>query len=225
MRTISRVGSVLVVLALAACGGGGGGGSPTSAPTSGSASASVTPSVVPSPTTTATASPTESPTATGVTCAPFGSTDVVTHGQPGDLSTLVGEQMRVGRHDCYERFVFQMQGTGSQPWWTVGYADPLTGDASGEPIEMRGAADLGILIGVWTVTDFPGRPVEWPPFTGPDDIITSGYIAIKQAINLYAFEGITQIGIGLDKQRPFRVQWLDGPPRLVVDVWTGETLG
>jgi hypothetical protein len=177
------------------------------------------------PTRTSTATPTDSPSVTGATCAPFGTTDEHSHGQPADLSLLVGQEMRVGQHDCYERFVFQMQGTGIQPWWMVRYREPLTGQGSGEPIALRGNADLEILIGVWTVTEFPGRPPEWPVFTGPDDIVTSGYLAIKEARNLYAFEGITQLGIGLDRVRPFRVLWLDGPPRLVVDVYTGRPLG
>jgi hypothetical protein len=69
-----------------------------------------------------------------------------------------------------------------------------------------------------TVTEFEGRPDEWPPFEGSDDIVTSGYTALLEARNLYGFEGTTQFGLGLDRVRPFRVSWLDGPPRLVVDV-------
>ena len=69
-----------------------------------------------------------------------------------------------------------------------------------------------------------GRPEEWPPFEGPDDIVTTGYVALREALNLHAFEGVTQIGLGLDQQRPFRVTWLEAPARLVVDVYTGTTL-
>jgi hypothetical protein len=36
---------------------------------------------------------------------------------------------------------------------------------------------------------------------------------------------VTQIGLGLDRQRPFRVSWLEDPARLVVDVYTGTPLG
>ena len=35
-------------------------------------------------------------------------------------------------------------------------------------------------------------------------------MALREARNLYAFEGVTQIGLGLDQQRPFRVTWLAG---------------
>ena len=128
---------------------------------------------------------------------------------PLALSALTGASMRVGRHDCFERFVFQVAGTGEQPGWSVGYQDPMTADGSGAPVDLRGAADLAVRVGVWTVSDFEGRPEEWPPFEGPDDIVTTGYVALREARNLYAFEGVTQIGLGLDRQRPFRVTWLE----------------
>jgi hypothetical protein len=133
--------------------------------------------------------------------------------------------MRVGRHDCFERFVFEMTGTGGDPGWRVRYVDPLSGQGSGEPIELLGSATLEILIGVMTVTEFEGRPDEWPPFDGPDDIVTSGYVALKEARMLFGFEGTTQIGLGVDRVRPFQVSWLDGPPRLVVDVAIGGAAG
>ena len=37
----------------------------------------------------------------------------------------------------------------------------------------------------------------------------TGYVALREARNLYAFEGVTQIGLGLDRQRPFRVTWVE----------------
>jgi hypothetical protein len=145
------------------------------------------------------------------------------------MSALTGASMRVGRHDCYERFVFEMagedEGAGELPGWTVAYRDPMTGQGSGEPIDLLGDADLEVIVRVTTVPDFEGRPDEWPPFTGPDDIVTSGFLALREARNLYAYEGVTQIGLGVDQQRPFRVSWLDSPPRLVVDLYTGQPLG
>lgn len=177
-----------------------------------------------SPTATATVGPTESPTASEVVCSPFGGTGDVGSADPLALSALTGASMRVGRHDCFERFVFQITGTGEVPGWSVGYQDPMTADGSGAPVELLGAADLAVTVGVWTVSDFEGRPDEWPPFEGPDDIVTTGYVALREARNLYAFEGVTQIGLGLDRQRPFRVSWLEAPARLVVDVYTGTPL-
>ncbi len=186
-------------------------------------SASQSPTAVPqpSPSETATISPTESPESPAATCKPFGTTDETTSDDPQTMSTMTGESMRLGRHDCFERFVFDLQGNGPTPGWTVGYRDPLAGQGSGEAISLKGDADLEVIIQVWTVDDFEGRPPEWQPFTGPDDIVTQGYTAIKEARNLYAYEGATQIGLGVDRERPFRVSWIDDGSRLVVDVYTG----
>jgi hypothetical protein len=176
------------------------------------------------PTATATVGPSDAPSGAGVACSSFGATDDVDSADPLALSALTGASMRVGRHDCFERFVFQMAGAGEVPGWSVGYRDPMTADGSGEPVDLRGAADLAVSVGVWTVTDFEGRPDEWPPFEGPDDIVTTGFVALREARNLYAFEGVTQIGLGLDRQRPFRVTWAETPARLVVDIYTGTPL-
>ena len=209
MKSRITIVMVLTALTLAACSGNGGTPQPTPTPPQAT------------PTTTVTVSPTPSPSGTSEACEAFGSTDEQSSADATELSTLVGAQMRVGEHACYERFVFEMTGSGNQPGWTVGYADPMTTDGSGEVVDLLGQADLAVTVGVWTVPDFEGRPAEWPPFTGPDDIVTSGFVAIEEARNLYAFEGVTRIGLGLDERRPFRVSWLDGPPRLAVDVYTG----
>ena len=202
---------VLLVTALAA--GCGEDTSPTASES--------TPDAIPStPSVTETVSPSESPPTSAASCEPFGSTEDVESSDPLAMSTLTGASMRVGQHDCFERFVFEMTGTGDPPGWSVGYADPMAADGSGEPVELLGDADLEVVVRVWTVPEFEGRPDEWPPFSGPNELVTTGFDAIQQVRNLYAFEGVTQIGIGLDEQRPFRVSWLDGPPRLVVDIAT-----
>jgi hypothetical protein len=176
-------------------------------------------------TTTATVEPepsdTTRPTRTSKPCQQFGTTADTSSADPQAMTTMTGKSIRVGRHDCFERFVFELQGKGPRPGWTAGYRTPLAGQASGERIRLKGAANLEILVGAWTVDDFEGRPAEWPPFTGPADIVTNGFVAIKEARNLYAYEGTTQLGLGLDRKRPFTVVLISNPTRLVVDVYTG----
>ena len=210
---------LVLVLVLVGCGAGPG-QSRCRAPTGGTGSA--VPLVA--PTATVTVGPTESPTGSAAACSPFGATGDVDSVDLLALSALTGASMRVGRHDCFERFVVQITGTGEVPGWSVGDQDPMTADGSGAPVELRGAADLAVTVGVWTVSDFEGRPEQWPPFEGPDDIVTTGFVALRESRNLYAFEGVTQVGLDLDRQRPFRVTWLPGPARLVVDVYTGTAL-
>lgn len=214
---------VLVALLLAGCtsSGGSAGESPSPSPPT----ATLTQPPPASPTETVTpADPSDgtTPSRTSETCKPFGSTNEVSSADPHAMTTMTGAAMRVGRHDCFERFVFELQGTGPRPGWTVGYRDPLAGQGSGDRIRLKGDADLEILVGAWTVDDFEGRPPEWPPFTGPDVIVTTNFEAIKEARNLYAYEGVTQIGLGIDEERPFQVVWFPNPDRLVVDVYTGE---
>ncbi len=204
--------------------GCGGNSEPVALPSASGAPDASTPvasAPAPSATETSTVSPSAVPSETDQECQEFGSTADVQSDDPFALSTMTGASMRVGRHDCYERFVFEMRGAGQQPGWTVGYRDPIVRDGSGEPVEVRGEAALSVVVGVWTVNDFAGRPDEWPPFTGPDDLVTTGFVALKEARNLYAFEGMTQIALGVDRERPFRVSWLDEPARLVVDISTG----
>jgi hypothetical protein len=223
---------VLTAAVLAACTSGG---DPEPSPT---------PPAEPSPATTATAtasppapategptgppaSPpaatpaTRAPTATQAACEEFGSLADQQSADPLAMSLLTGSEMRVGRHDCYERWVFEMTGSGDPPGWSVGYRDPLIADPAGFEVDLAGGASLEVVIRVWTVTDYPGRPPEWPPFTSPTTIVTDGFDALREVQYISAFEGSTQFGIGVDQQRPFRAFWLDGPPRLVVDVATG----
>jgi len=140
------------------------------------------------------------------------------------MSALFGADIVIGRHDCYERFVFEMQGAGVAPGWSVGYRQPLVADPSGQPVNLLGDADLQIIVRVWTVAPYQDFPAEWLPYQGPKDVVAQGFVALREARYISSFEGVTQIGLGLDEQRPIRVSWLDGPPRLVVDISTGAPL-
>lgn len=215
------------VLLLAGCASGSPQTTATSPTTTPTAQAPADPTAGPTdptPTTSgpaATVSPTQKQSATGVACTTFGSTKAQSSGRM-TLSEQDGETMRVGQHACFDRFVFQLQGKGEKPSWRVAYVDELLGQGSGDPVPLRGDATLEVLVGVWTVTDFPERDKAWMPYKGPTTIVTKGFTAIKEARNLLAFEGQTQIGLGIDKKRNFRVQLLTKPTRLVVDVYTGS---
>lgn len=192
---------------------------PTATPTA-QTSAPATPSESPPTSSETTVSPTQSQSVAAAACTAFGSTKTKSSGVM-TLSTQTGQTMRVGEHGCFDRFVFQLQGKGQAPSWRVAYVDELLGQGSGDPIPLRGNATLEVLVGAWTVTDFPGRDKAQIPYTGPTTIVTKGFTALKEARNLLAYEGQTQIGLGIDKKRSFRVQVLAKPTRLVVDVYTG----
>lgn len=218
----SLVALAVSALLLVACSTGTPNPSPTRASPSASSSTSATsdaapPTVGPSAT-AATGQPGAASSSPTPICEGFGSTADATSADPLLPSTLFGQSMRVGTHDCYDRFVLEMQGSGGRPGWSVGYRDPLIGDPSGELIELAGDAALEVVVRVWTVTPFEGMPADWLPLDGPTEIRPAGYPVIREVRYLSAFEGTTQIGIGVNREHPFRVFWLDGPPRLVIDI-------
>lgn len=134
------------------------------------------------------------------------------------MSSLFGEEIRLGRHDCYDRFVLQLQGSGEMPGWSVGYRDPLISDPAGDVVDLQGGASMEVMVRAWAVVPYQGIPEEWLPFDGPTQILPDGFTAIQEVRYIAAFEGSTQFGIGVDRQRPFRAFALAEPPRLVVDI-------
>ncbi len=233
---------VLAVLALVVAGlgiwwftgGGSGDGPDTSpAPIESTAFPSETASDIPSPTpdettppsTTPDPSPSSTPgtSATEEPCEEFGILEASDSDDEwfNDLAAdLWGRTMRVGTHDCYDRWVFEFAGDGDMPGWSVTPHDSnvFLGDPSGEDIEpLAGNASLEVRFAAWP----DGTPLGEDPFEDELQIVTSGFPAIKEARILSGFEGMTQAGIGLDRARPYRVTWLPDPGRLVIDVYTG----
>lgn len=140
-----------------------------------------------------------------------------------NLSTIVGSTMRVADERCYERVEFEFRGAGPVPGWQAGYVDVIRSDGSGDPIQppLEGVASLQVTYGAWNT----GEPAGQPPFSGPSRIVTSGYDALREARSVSGFEGISDLGIGLDRVRPYMVQWsvdpARGTTRLVVYIYTG----
>src|SRR5690606_1121459 len=141
-----------------------------------------------------------------------------------NLSTIVGSTMRVADERCYERVELEFRGAGPVPGWQAGYVDVIRSDGSGDPIQppLEGVASLQVTYGAWNT----GEPAGQPPFSGPSRIVTSGYDALREARSVSGFEGISDLGIGLDRVRPYMVQWsvdpARGTTRLVVYIYTGS---
>nr|WP_156160822.1 hypothetical protein [Demequina maris] len=222
MRTMRRWPVVIIVTAavLAGCTSTPEPDVSPSATASASASASASPAASPD----ASASPSASPSATTTGadgCPAFDTTGASASYDDwsGDLrADLWGVTMRVGTHECYDRWVMEFAGKGAMPGWSVTphAASVFAVDGSGEDLSpaLAGNASLEVSFGAW----YDGTPLEKAPYEGPKTVMTGGFVAIQEARIVGAFEGITQVGIGLDTLRPYRVMWLEGPPRLVVDV-------
>lgn len=185
------------------------------------------PSPTPTVTVTATPSPsvTASPTATAEPshCEPFGTEEISESSftWSDDLvGTLWGGELRVGTHDCYDRVVFEFAGDGDMPGWSVIPWDTssFTDANSGMGIEpLEGGASLHLQFAAW----FDGTPLGEDAYEGETQIVTEDFPVVQEVRILGGFEGITQVGIGLDQPRPYEVTWLEDPARLVIDVYTG----
>ncbi|MGW1605668.1 AMIN-like domain-containing (lipo)protein [Streptomyces eurythermus] len=126
------------------------------------------------------------------------------------------ETIRSGRHDCFDRLVFDVPGGGTLGY-SVRYVDRLHQLASGDYIPVGGGAVLDVRVGAPAYDPASGAPA-YPgragrPLPGVD---VSGYSTFRDTRFSASFEGETQIGLGVRARLPFRVIQL--PDQLVVDV-------
>ncbi|WP_193312918.1 AMIN-like domain-containing (lipo)protein [Georgenia subflava] len=154
-------------------------------------------------------------------CQPVGTTADQTSGTNpfADLSTVTGASMRVSEHGCFDRVVLEFRGPGEIPGWTAQYVDLIRNEETGESVQpsFEGGAFIHIVFGAWDT----GEPADRPPFSGPRRVLPEDFRALREARALGGFEGVSDFGIGLDRVRPYHVEWLENPVRMVVDVYTG----
>ncbi|GGW54911.1 hypothetical protein GCM10010503_34830 [Streptomyces lucensis JCM 4490] len=129
--------------------------------------------------------------------------------------TLTG--IRTGRHDCYDRMVFDVGGGTDKLSYSVEYVSTFRQDPSGTVVPVAGGAILDIHVGAAAYDadtgkpTYPGRPGKALP--GVD---LTGYRTFRDTKFGSSFEGVTQVGLGVRARLPFRVLRLSD--RLVVDV-------
>jgi hypothetical protein len=121
--------------------------------------------------------------------------------------------VRIGRHDGYDRVVFEVGGTGA-PGWDVRYVDQPSSQGSGDPVDVEGEAALQVtLTGTGYphdtgVEEFPARtPVSNPDAATVAEVLFDG-----------TFEGQSVAFVGTTAQTPFRVYLLENPARVVLEV-------
>jgi len=206
-RAVAGLSGLALATTLVACAGSGPAASPT--PTT----SPTTPTAVP---TTTAPEPDPSPTAQP---APEPTTDLGEFTAPGaqlasdgDASGYVVTDVRTGRHDGFDRVVYELTDGQGTPGYRVGYVDEAVEDPSGEVREVHGDA----ILEVWLVgTTYPveGGPQEFPEDLHPDDG------DVQHVVRPLTFEGMTQSFVGVDDgPRAFRVIVLSDPARVVVDV-------
>ena len=140
-----------------------------------------------------------------------GTTDV--HADPsGDIAHLAA--VRLAGQDGYDRLVLEF--TDRVPGYTVGYRPlPAHEDASGFEIPLPGAGALLQLSRTpATASGWAGGPST---YSGPA-ALSADTASVTEVKNAGDFEAVLTWVAGVRTQQPFRVQALDNPPRLVVDI-------
>ncbi len=198
----------LTALALLA---GCGGGDPVEAGSTTSASGPATGSG--SATTSAAATDADTAADGATDAPPFpANTDADTaEAQAGEGPTVVTD-LRIGRHDGFDRVVFEVSGS-AVPGWDVAYADSPTTAGRGDRAEVPGTAFLRV-----TLTGITN------PYEAPDTAEVSrgtvsaqgGTVAGVYYDSVYEGQALAYVGVGA--QTPFRVYALTNPSRVVVEI-------
>jgi hypothetical protein len=139
-------------------------------------------------------------------------------GAADGAGTALLERVDVGRHDGFDRVVFQFENL--RPGYKVSYVErPLVEDGSGAPIDVKGGAVL--LVRMEPASGFDlGAPEGRLVYKGPRriDAAGAGASVVRELARTGDFEAVLSWAIGVEKQAGFRVRTLDDPARLVVDV-------
>jgi hypothetical protein len=172
------------------------------------ATASATPTTPPTATPTVAApSPVASPTYASIACS---SPQTFSGGTAG-MATVT--DVRVGTSAGYDRFVLQFDGPVPSYTVTPQGSATFTQDATGQPLQLRGAAGVRIVVHGASAT----APNGSPGYGGPTDLVP-GYTRLQEARQLGDFERVYSWGLGLGQPSCLRVSVFTGPDRLVVDV-------
>ncbi|WP_244977426.1 AMIN-like domain-containing (lipo)protein [Corynebacterium lizhenjunii] len=131
--------------------------------------------------------------------------------RPAAPSQLVVADVRTGKHETFERVVFDLVGTG-EPGWFIDFTDTPTQQGSGKTIQVSGTSVLNVNI------DGTVLPFE---LNVPDPRLgtVSGQGGfVTEVVPAGTFEGRSQFFIGLKGPHAYSVQVLKEPTRLVIDI-------
>jgi hypothetical protein len=129
-----------------------------------------------------------------------------------------GEQLSVvgvtaTTHDGYDRLTFEIGGEG-QAGYLIGYDDEPRSQGSGFLVDLDGDVALGVTIR--SVLLPPEAPADLQPFL--DDLAGPEGGVVLEVVNDTIFEGHHTFFVGLDAELPFRVERLEDPQRVVVEL-------
>src|SRR5688500_14884529 len=112
----------------------------------------------------------------------------------GDTESLNG--VRSGRHACFDRLVIDVGGQDiSFGTYDVRYVPLVYTDGKGDPVPVRGAADLQIIVGA-PAYDSEYRSTFTP--ANPREVVNvAGYDTFRQVAWAGSFEGQSTLALGV----------------------------
>ncbi|MDQ2968271.1 MAG: hypothetical protein M3R37_08135 [Actinomycetota bacterium] len=138
-------------------------------------------------------------------------------GSASGSETALLERVAVGRHEGYDRVVFQFRS--ALPGYKVEYVEPpLKEDGSGNPVKIKGSAFVVVRMEPASGFDLnTGEGVM--TYKGPRRIDGSsvGTSVVQEVVRTGDFEAVLTWAIGLSDKVDFRVRTATSPARLIVD--------
>jgi hypothetical protein len=160
---------------------------------------------------------TTAPTDTGGIDTLAGASTNPVKGDATGTDTALLERIAVGRHEGYDRVVFQFRN--GLPGYRVEYVSgPLKEDGSGKPVTVQGNAFVVVRMEPASGFDLnTGEGVL--VYKGPKQIdgSSAGTSVVRQLVRTGDFEAVLSWAIGLSDKVDFRVTTATSPDRLIVD--------
>lgn len=138
------------------------------------------------------------------------------------MSTAAFYLARAGRHECYDRVVFDVNGPAATGF-SARYVPIVTADGSGHAVPVAGQAALEVVLRAPVVDDAGHQPGRGTLSVG-DALVPSrtltGWSSLAGVTYAGSFEGQTTIAVGVHEKRPFRVWTMSrqGYRQIVVDI-------
>jgi hypothetical protein len=122
-------------------------------------------------------------------------------------------RVRVGRHGCFDRVVFDINGP-EPVGFSARYVPVVTADGSGAPVPVAGRAVLELVVRapVHGADSQGHQPWVSTPAVGQDLVAPArlaGWASLNAVAFAGSFEGQSTVAVGVRERRPFRV-WISG---------------
>ncbi len=125
--------------------------------------------------------------------------------------------LRFARNDGFDRMVIDFGQGAPIPGWNVEYLDRAERCGSGDAVSVAGQGRLRVRLRTAQAHDDAGAPT-----VRQREMAFASMGVLRQMKMICDFEGDVEILLGVAKTSPYRVLELQNPSRLVIDVQAGQ---